>query len=67
MLILGILYHVRFMLDLRSQRGRVKFHGPARGQSNVPVSLMLIVAMLLVIVSLLAAADVKLGVGPVAQ
>jgi hypothetical protein len=67
MLILGILYHVRLLLDLGSRRGRMKFHDPVRGQGNVPVSLMVIVAMLLLIVSLLAAADMQSGVGPLAQ
>lgn len=67
MLILGILYHVRLQLDLRSQRGRMKLHDPVRGQGNVPVSLMVIVAMLLLIVSLLAAADMQSGVTPLVQ
>jgi len=45
----------------------MKFHEPVRGQGNVPVSWMVIVAMLLLIVSLLAAADMQSGVGPLTQ
>jgi hypothetical protein len=67
MLILGILYHINSMLGLRSRRNGLTFNSPVRGRHNLPVPAMLIVAMLLLILSLLAAADTGLGVGPLAE
>jgi hypothetical protein len=64
MLILGILYHIRTTLGARSQHDRVKLQGLARAPGNVPVSLMLLVAVLLLIVSLLAAANIDVVTGP---
>jgi len=63
MLILGILYHIRTALSVRSEHDRVKLQGLARAPGNVPVSLMLFVAVLLLIVSLLAAANIDVVTG----
>ncbi len=67
MLILGILYRINSMLGPRSGRNGLRFNSPVRGRRNLPVPAMLIVAMLLLILSLLAAADMGLGVGPLAE
>ena len=63
MLILGILYHIRTTLGVRSEHDKVKLPGLARAPGNVPVSLMLFVAVLLLIVSLLAAASIDVVTG----
>ena len=44
MLILGIIYHVRFMLGLRRQRAAMKEEGLVHAESGFPTSLVLIVA-----------------------
>jgi len=63
MLILGILYHIRTTLSARSEHDRVKLQGLARAPDSVPASLMLFVAVLLLIVSLLAAANIDAVTG----
>jgi hypothetical protein len=57
MLILGILYQLRAMFDLRSERDRTKFPGLARGESNVPAPVTLIMVVLLLIMGLLTAGE----------
>ena len=64
MLILGIIYHVLFMLGLRQQRGTAKAEGLIHGESKFPPSLVLIVAVLLLLIGLAAAFSMGLHVGP---
>jgi putative membrane protein len=64
MLVLGIIFHVRFMLGLRHQREEMRTAGLIHAQSQFPVSLTLIIATLLLIVGLAAAASMLLQVGP---
>ena len=45
MLVLGIVYHVAFMLGLRRLRADMKLDGLIHGESQFPVSLTLIVAL----------------------
>src|SRR5690606_32170767 len=47
MLIGGIAYHVRFMLDLRQERTSMTVTGLIHGESGFPVSMTLITAILL--------------------
>jgi putative membrane protein len=54
MLVLGILYHVQFMAELRRERTRMKADGLIHGESAFPVSMTLIVAVLLLVVGLMA-------------
>ena len=54
MLVLGIVYHVRFMLGLRSERAMMKRQGLIHGESAYPVSLTLITAVILLAIGLLA-------------
>src|SRR5512135_482005 len=54
MLSLGILYHVRFMVELRRERARMKADGLVHGESGFPVSLTLIVAVALLAIGLAA-------------
>ena len=64
MLALGIAYHASFMLELRRQRRQLKADGLVHGESQYPVSLTLIVAVLLMLIGLLAIVSMVFNVGP---
>ncbi len=66
MLVIGIWYHVRFMLGLRSRRREMTGAGLIHAQSEYPVSLTLIVAVLLLLIGLLAVVGMVFNVGPLA-
>ena len=64
MLVLGIIYHVRFMLGLRRERHKMRADGLIHGESEFPVSMTLIVALLLLLIGLLAIVSMVFSVGP---
>jgi putative membrane protein len=64
MLILGIIYHVRFMLELRRQRAQMRSEGLIHAETNFPPSLVLIVAVVLLLLGLFAAFSMVLRAGP---
>jgi inner membrane protein YidH len=64
MLVLGIVYHGKFMLELRRERQQMKADGLIHGESRFPVSLTLIVAVLLLLIGLLAIVSMVFSVGP---
>ena len=64
MLILGIIYHVMIMLDLRKERDAMKVAGLVHAQSEFPVSLTLLVALVLLMVGVIAAVSMLLQIGP---
>jgi putative membrane protein len=64
MLILGISYHVLFMLGLRDQRAQMKLAGLVHAESGFPTSLVLITALALLLIGVFAAASMALHVGP---
>jgi len=64
MLILGIAYHVLFMLELRRARDEMKSAGLIRGQSKFPPSLTLITALALLAIGAIAALSMILHIGP---
>jgi putative membrane protein len=64
MLVLGIIYHLRFMYGLRIQREEMTQEGLIHGQSNFPVSLTLIIAVLLLLLGLMAIASMVFDIGP---
>jgi putative membrane protein len=64
MLIVGIIYHVRFMLGLRGMRISMKMEGLVHAESGFPASLVLIVAVLLLLVGIAAALSMIGHVGP---
>jgi putative membrane protein len=66
MLVLGIVYHLQFMLGLRHERVEMTQAGLIHGQSRFPVSLTLIVAVLLLLIGLLAIVGMTLNAGPFA-
>jgi putative membrane protein len=62
MLVVGIAYHIHFMLGLRQERTAMTTAGLIHGQSHFPVSYTLIVAFLLLLLGLFAFANMTLGV-----
>ena len=64
MLLLGIVYHVMFMLGLREQREQMKAEGLLHAQSGFPTSLTLIVAVALLMLGFVAIASMVFGIGP---
>ena len=64
MLILGIAYHGRFMIELRRERKRMTDEGLIRGKSRFPVSLTLITAVVLLGVGIAAGVSLLFHVGP---
>jgi putative membrane protein len=67
MLILGIIYHVRFMLGLRGLRDTMKAENLVHGESGFPTSLVLIVAVVLLLIGVAAALSMIGRVGPLAE
>jgi putative membrane protein len=57
MLVIGIWYHVRFMLALRRTREEMTADRLIHGQSEFPLSLTLIVAVILFLIGLAATAN----------
>jgi putative membrane protein len=64
MLVLGLVYHVMFMLGLRKDRERMKSAGLVYGESGFPPSLVVIVAVCLLIIGVVAAISMLFRVGP---
>jgi putative membrane protein len=64
MLLLGIVYHLQFMVGLRRERAQMKADGLIHGESGFPVSLTLIVAAALLGIGLFAIASMMFNVGP---
>ena len=64
MLVVGIGYHVSFMYGLRRERAQLKADGLIHAESQFPLSLTLMVAILLLGIGLLAIASMVFGVGP---
>jgi putative membrane protein len=64
MLIVGMIYHVMFMLGLRGQREQLRLQGLVHAQSGFPPSLVLIVALVMLLIGLAAAFSMGLHVGP---
>lgn len=64
MLTLGIIYHLRYMQELRAERTRMREEGLIHGETHYPVSLTLITAGLLWLLGLLAIAGMTFNVAP---
>jgi putative membrane protein len=64
MLILGIIYHIRFMLELRHQRAQMRSEGLIHGETHFPPSLVLIIAVVLLLFGVFAALSMVLRTGP---
>ena len=64
MLVVGIGYHVVYMYGLRRERAQLKADGLIHAESQFPVSLTLMVAVLLLGIGVLAIVSMVFGVGP---
>jgi uncharacterized membrane protein YidH (DUF202 family) len=64
MLLLGTLYHVQFMVGLRTERHQMTASGLIHGESRFPVSLTLIIAVLLLAIGLTAIVSMVFRIGP---
>jgi putative membrane protein len=64
MLILGIGYHIAFMIELRRQREQLKRDGLVHAESGFPASLTLIVAIVLLAIGVFAGLSMTLHAGP---
>ena len=64
MLIVGILYHIQFMLGLRHERNAMRAEGLIHGDSHFPPSVTLIAAVILLIVGVFAIASMLFEIGP---
>jgi putative membrane protein len=64
MLVVGIGYHVTFMLGLRRLRGDMKLEGLIHGETQFPASLTLMVAVALLLIGILAIWSMAFDVGP---
>jgi putative membrane protein len=64
MLIGGIIYHLQFMLHLRHQREAMIAEGLVHGESQFPVSLTLLTAVILLLIGVVAMASMLFNIGP---
>jgi len=64
MLVLGIGYHIMFMIGLRDERTAMKSAGLIYADSHFPPSMTLIVAILLLLIGIVAIASMTLQIGP---
>jgi inner membrane protein YidH len=64
MLIIGIVYHIRFMQELRKEREAMKAVGLVHGESEFPPSLTLITAVLLLLIGIAAISSMVFNTGP---
>jgi putative membrane protein len=63
MLVIGIVYHARFMLGLRRQRDAMREQGLVHAESGFPPSLTLITAILLLLIGLVSFLNLAFNVG----
>jgi putative membrane protein len=64
MLVIGIIYHVQFMVHLREERTAMTAAGLVHGESKFPPSLTLITAVVLLLIGIAAIMSMVLQVGP---
>jgi len=64
MLVIGIIYHIQFMIGLRHVRNEMHEDGLIYAQSGFPPSMTLITAILLLIIGIIAGASMVFQSGP---
>jgi uncharacterized membrane protein YidH (DUF202 family) len=64
MLVVGIVYHVQFMLGLRSVRHEMVVEGTLHGQSKFPPSMVLVTAIILLVIGVFAILSMVFQIGP---
>lgn len=64
MLIVGILYHVQFMLGLRQEREAMRNAGLLHAESSFPPSFILVTAIILLLIGVFAIVSMLFAIGP---
>ena len=64
MLVIGIVYHVQFMIGLRDERKAMKAAGLVHAESKFPPSFTLVTAIILLVVGVAAIVSMIFQVGP---
>jgi uncharacterized membrane protein YidH (DUF202 family) len=64
MLVIGIIYHVQFMMGLRHERQAMKAASLVHAESGFPVSLTLLTAIVLLLIGIAAIMSMVFQVGP---
>ena len=64
MLVLGIGYHVRFMLGLRRLRQSMQEQGLIHAETGFPLSLTLVTGVLLLVIGVAAIVSMEFQIGP---
>ena len=64
MLVLGIGYHVQFMMGLRRLRESMRAEGLVHGETVFPLSLTLVTALVLLLIGVAAIVSMAFRVGP---
>ena len=64
MLVIGIVYHVQFMLGLRHERDAMHQDGLIYAQSRFPPSMTLVTAIMLLAIGLVAIVSMVFQAGP---
>jgi len=64
MLVMGIIYHLVFMVELRRQRKAMVAAGLVHGESKFPPSMTLITALILLLIGVFAVVSMVFRVGP---
>ena len=64
MLMIGIIYHLRFMLGLRRERLRIVAAGLVHGESEFPPSFIMITAVVLLLIGIAAMVSMIFNSGP---
>jgi putative membrane protein len=64
LLVVGIVYQVRFMAGLRTLREEMKARGQIHGETEFPVSYTMVVAVLLLLLGVAAIVNMSFGTGP---
>src|SRR6478736_4015250 len=64
MLVVGIIYHIQFMIGLREMRKEMAEDGLIHAESGFPSSFILITAVLLLIIGVAAISSMLFNIGP---
>ncbi|HEY4202073.1 MAG TPA: DUF202 domain-containing protein [Devosiaceae bacterium] len=64
MLLIGIVYHLQFMVGLRAERHEMVAEGLLHGQSRFPPSFTLVTALVLLLVGITAIVSMVFNIGP---
>ena len=64
MLVVGIVYHVQFMLGLRAERKEMQAGGLVHGESKFPPSMTLVTAVVLLLIGIVVIVSLIFHIGP---